>query len=1012
MITVSSMKMSLSPAPLLSLVGLLALAGQLEAQTAESSAGFPNPADTQALLIPLPSPQESVSKIKLPPGFKVTLYAGEPDVRNPIAMAFDRQGRLWIAENYTYTGSGNYFDTALKDRILIFEDADNDGRFDKRTVFWDGAERLTAIEVGFGGVYALCAPNLVFIPFEEGSDKPGKPVVLLDGWNASGIAHNVVNGLRWGPDGWLYGRHGILAHSLVGQPGATDAERVRLNCGIWRFHPVRKKFEVVAHGTTNPWGLDFDQYGQGFFINTVIGHLWHLIPGAHYRRMYGEDLNPHVYELIDQHADHFHWDATKLWTDSREAKGVHSDFGGGHAHSGLMIYLEDNWPADYRGSLFTVNLHGRRLNRDRLVSSGSGYIGRHEPDFMAFNEPWFRAIELGSGPDGGVFVIDWTDIGECHESDGVHRGSGRIYKVTYGDPPKPEYPDFSKPIRSSNGEAGDRLEEWAHRQNRLRLQELAAQGQDMSRTIAELERQFRGAGAALPRVRALWKLHSAGGLTEKKLASLLSHPDEPLRIWAIRFLLESASSPEALASTLAQHVRREQSAAVRLQYASALQSLPPGSRYEVAASLVSRPEDAKDHNLPLMIWYGIEPMSISAVAPFRELAQISRIPLITRLVTRRLGEEIRSQPGLIAPLIRYATESQSESFAREFLSGLSEALRGVRKLPKPAGWGQFLEWVRSKPSKELSDKARELSLVFGDGRALDELKAVASAGTADLPSRRAAIDALIETRDESLVPFLRGLAAHRDVSPYAVRGLISLGAIQFADLILNQYRTFRPPDKPPVISEMVSRPAFADLLLESMKTGKIPRTDLTAFQARQIKSHDNPNLNEKLAETWGLIQSTSEEHKKQIARLKLNLTDESLRKADSKNGHALFTKLCATCHKLHGAGADIGPDLTGAGRDNLDYLLENMIDPSAVVGVDFRISSLKLKDGRILNGVVTSTTASQINLQTATEKLRLERADLLEIQTSSLSLMPEGLVDPLTDQEIRDLIGFLMVRPK
>jgi putative membrane-bound dehydrogenase-like protein len=237
---------------------------------------------------------------------------------------------------------------------------------------------------------------MIFIPDRNGDDVPdAEPEVLLDGWAIDRIQHNIVNGLLWGPDGWLYGRHGILANSAVGKPGTPDSERTKLNCSIWRYHPTRRIFEVVAHGTTNPWGMDFDEHGEGFFINTVIGHLWHLIPGAHYKRMYGQDFNPRVYDFIDQHADHYHWDTGLKWTQSRDGKGLNDTLGGGHAHSGLMIYLGDNWPAKYRNSVFTVNLHGYRLNNDLLQREGSGY-SRTTGEGIAASSKQMAALPRGS----------------------------------------------------------------------------------------------------------------------------------------------------------------------------------------------------------------------------------------------------------------------------------------------------------------------------------------------------------------------------------------------------------------------------------------------------------------------------------------------------------------------------------------------------------------------------------------------------------------------------------------
>ena len=404
--------------------------------TASAAADDSNKKDKQTAeaLQPAPLPlNEAARKMQLPVGFRATLFAGEPDVRQPIGFAIDDRGRLWVAECYAYPAwkaTGN-------DRILIFEDTDGDGRFDSRKVFWDQGNYLTGLQLGFGGVWVCCSPHLLFIPDRDGDDVPdADPEVLLDGWSTKGV-HNVLNGLTWGPDGWLYGCNGITAPSKVGAPGTPEDQRLDIACGIWRIHPTRRDFEVVVHGTTNPWGLDFDDYGQGFFTNCVIGHLWHLVPGGHYKRMFGNDYDPHVYGLLDACSDHLHWGGGK-WTDSRGGKGVHSLAGGGHAHSGAMVYLGDNWPASYRNTVFLCNIHGNRVNHDTLARNGSGYVGRHGKDFLMANDEWFRGLELKYGPDGAVYLIDWSDTGECHERDahGAHHDSGRIYKVTYKQPQK------------------------------------------------------------------------------------------------------------------------------------------------------------------------------------------------------------------------------------------------------------------------------------------------------------------------------------------------------------------------------------------------------------------------------------------------------------------------------------------------------------------------------------------------------------------------------------------------
>ena len=444
----------------------------------------------------------------LPDGFKATLFAGEPDVVQPIAMCFDARGRLWVAECMSYP-------TWLKDpkegkdRILIFEDTDGDGTFDKRTVFADKLANVSALQVGFGGVFVGATPYLLFIPDKNGDDIPdGPPEIVLDGFDIK-TGHNAMSSLTWGPDGWLYGTHGIQAVLHLGKPGTPADKRAVMDCGVWRYHPVRKEVEAFAHGTTNPWGLDFDEYGQMFITNCVIGHLWHVVPGAHFERMYGQDLNSNVYGLMKMCADHLHWGGGK-WTTSRGNKDgpapEHSEAGGGHAHVGCMVYLGDNFPDRYRGGVFMCNLHGNRINNDILERKGSSYVARHGKDFLFANDPWFRGIALCYGPDGGVYVSDWCDTGECHNYKVVDRTNGRIYKITYGKAKNPAETvvhrgiqrdlarklgknwDLSKLPDSELVKMQEHKNEWFVRTARRILQERAAEGKlDRRRLREELE---------------------------------------------------------------------------------------------------------------------------------------------------------------------------------------------------------------------------------------------------------------------------------------------------------------------------------------------------------------------------------------------------------------------------------------------------------------------------------------------------------------------------------------------
>ena len=594
---------------------------------------------------PLP-PEEAAQRMSLPEGFRATVFAAEPDIVQPIAVTTDDRGRLWVVECVSYP---NWIPAGKdgkegSDRILIFEDRDGDGRFDSRKVFYDKGANFAGMELGFGGVWVCATPYLLFIPDRDGDDVPDRgPEVILDGWDLS-AKHNVFNGLAWGPDGWLYGMNGILSNSNVGKPGTPDDQRVPLNCGVWRFHPTRRVFETVANGTTNPWGLDFDDFGQMFITNCVIQHLFHVIPGAHFKRMFGQDFNPNLYGLIESCADHIHW-AGGPWQSSREGKGKHGEAGGGHAHAGAMVYLGDNWPDRYRNSVFTCNIHGNRVNRDTLKHEGSGYVAQHASDFLMANDTWFRGLNLIYGPDGGVFVTDWSDTGECHDYDHSDRTNGRIYKITYGNASAAQNgrKDGSQSLdlnRLSDAELVKlqlHKNDWYVRHARRILWERAAAGKLVGTTVPALLKLLREAPDVTRRLRALWTLHGTRSLDDKVISELLDSREEYIRGWAIQLQLEDRELSDSMLSKLVEMSLRDPSPVVRLYLASGLQRLPAEKRWPIAEGLVTHAEDAQDSNLPLMIWYGIEPLMPADKERALSLIVKTKIPLVREYIARRLA---------------------------------------------------------------------------------------------------------------------------------------------------------------------------------------------------------------------------------------------------------------------------------------------------------------------------------------------------------------------------------------
>lgn len=986
-----------------------------------TAAEFPTPYDSQKVdgKTPLITPQEALAKFQLPPGFQATLFAAEPQVRNPIAMTFDARGRLWVAENYTYAEAKKNFDTKLSDRIVVFHDDDGDGKSEKQVVFTDTLKRLTSVELGLGGVYALCPPHLLFIPDANRDDVPdGEPQVLLDGFDFGPVRHNIANGLKWGPDGWLYGRHGIQATSKVGTPGTPDAERVKFNCAIWRFHPVTKVFEVVADGTTNSWGMDWDQHGEGFFINTVIGHLWHLIPGAHYRRMYGDDLDSKIYAPIEQHADHVHWATGEKWNDTKTDKitGSTSAAGGGHAHSGLMIYQGGNWPTEYANKLFTINFHGTRLNQELLERRGSGYVGKHAPDLLQTSDKWFRGVELISGPDGGVYVADWSDIGECHDHDGVHRGSGRIFRFVHGTPATTITPTPSGVDQVLDGLAHPNA--WFVRRTLQSLRDRAVAGEDLAALIAPLRAQV-SAGPTITRLRALWALNACGALDHSRLSALVADQDAHVRIWAIRLLTDAmplyrpghrvVEVPAAIGAVLTRQAAGETDPAVRLALASTLQRLPPGMRAGIAQALLAHGGDATDHNLPLMYWYGVKDLATSHPDVLVALASGGNIPLVRRYTARRLAEITPPSPALDDLLV--AATGKDMAFRTDVLTGLAEAFKGVRKAAKPGAWDAFTESLQTNTDGNVTKQVRELSTLFGDGRALEESRRVAMDTKAELNQRRAALQTMIDNKPDDLRAVCEKLLDDRDINGLAARGLGMFDDAAIGETLAKRYRRgFRTDAQTEVMAVLVSRPSFAKALLANVGDGaeQIPRSDITPFHARQIRGFKDKDLNKQLTNVWGVVRDSSEDKVKLIAALKHKLTPEVLAKADLSQGRMTYTTLCSACHLLYGQGGKIGPDLTGAGRHDLSYVLDNVVDPNAVVAADFRLAILTLKDGRVLSGLVPEKSERTLTLQTMTERLTIDQSDITDTQLLNQSLMPEGLIQTLNDTQVRDLVAYLM----
>ena len=949
---------------------------------------------------------DAAAHMNVPEGFHVQLAAGEPQVHQPVAMAFDHKGRLWVAEAYTYPkrapeGQG-------LDKIIILEDTDHDGVFDSRKQFIEGLNLVSGLEVGFGGVWVGAAPYLMFIPDANGDDTPdSQPEILLDGFGYQDT-HETLNAFNWGPDGWLYGCHGVFTHSKVGKPGTPDADRIPMNAAVWRYHPIKHTFEVFAWGTSNPWGVDFNDHGQAFITACVIPHLYHVIQGAHYQRQAGEHFNRFVFNDIKTIADHLHYAGNigdhAWWGHEPGIQDDTSDAGGGHAHCGAMIYLGDNWPDRYRNQIFFNNVHGNRVNMDRLVRDASGYIGKHGDDLLLANDRWFRGINLRTAPDGSVYLIDWYDRNACHRMNPEiwDRTNGRVYNIAYGVPNRTSV-DLSKLSDSELTKLAWHKNDWFVRTSRRILQERAANNKlDLASVSDELDKLLQSDDETRV-LRALWLGHAINAWDTPKLQSFLNHPSVFVKSWAIQLLCETGKIDDStLSKFIALANDKSIDPVVRLYLASALSRLKNDSVWGIAQALSMHPQDANDRNIPLVTWYGLEPLVAQNPSRAIELAKSSQIPLLTEYIIRRCAADEKGLESLMAQVRTWTPEQQ-----RSALEQISRSMEGRVNVPQPSSWKDAYETFAKSESEEVRELALRLAVAFGDQRAFPQLRELLANPKRPSAERLRALDILVKGRDKELAPTLYQVLDNEELQSPAIRALASVADNQTPERLLGIYSKLTKPAREDAIAALASRAPFAQKLLDAIEADKIARSDVHAFHVRQMVNLGDAPLLERINKSWGKVGTSNEEQKAAIEKYKGLLTKAFLAKADTSHGRTLFNKHCLACHQLFGAGEKVGPDLTGSNRADLNYILENLVAPNAVVGKDYQMTLLQLDDGRVLSGLITKETDSAVTLKTINDLVVVPKDEIDQRKLSELSLMPNGLLDPMPPEEIRDLVAYL-----
>ena len=994
------------------------------------------------------SPADALKSMQLPGGFKAELIAAEPDLVQPIAFTFDERGRIWVVEGNSYpkpreVGAG-------QDRIKILEDKDGDGTFETKKIFCEGLNLVSGIELGFGGVWVGAAPYLMFIPDKDHDDKPDsadvpnpvpglnfKAQMLLDGWGSQDT-HETLNSFIWGPDGWLYGCHGVFTHSKVGKPGTPDDQRKPINAGIWRYHPVRHEFEIFAEGTSNPWGLDYDQHGEFFVTACVIPHLYHIVPGGRYQRQAGQHFNAHTYDDIKTIADHAHYAGSlrpDINFDKTTGAGLANNdtnaLGGGHAHCGLAIYQSSLFPPTYRNQLIFGNLHGHRLVTNYTDPHASTYIGKHGSDFLRSNDMHFIPVTQKVGPDGALYVSDWSDQQICHRGSNAvenwDRSNGRIYRISY-DGWKPWKGDLSAQGDSELTElALQTKNEWESRMARRVLAE-RLQSDTPSSTAVDVTAttRFAKSTSTSERLHAMWLFHTAAKRDDTRSLGGASEPQDEVAAWQVRLIIERElgiakpnwSDTAGFLTKLLQ-AKNPSSPIVRRELTSALQRIPQDQRKDLATALLKHGEDKDDPMIPLLIWYGIEPVVAADPAVGMQLAKVSKIEKVTGFIYRRMSSDDAGRAAMLAELAKEPAAAKREPV----LAMIVAAARGSGKLTMPKDWPEIsMKLLVIRPSGRADEDERakaqttntitELSALFGDAESLQAFRSQLSSATLDTPAREKALAVLLQAQDTTTAKLLQQIVATKD-APSSLRrqAIQSLASLKDADtpkILSASLSSLSPVELPDAINTLASTREGSKALLKAVEAKAVPATALSPFLVRQLTAFDDAEINALIKSAWGDVNAPKADMAVRVKKYRDLLTPAALAKGDAAKGKMLFTATCGQCHKLFGEGQKVGPDITGSNRADLNYLLENVLDPNAVIGKAYQLNLFTMKDGRVMGGVIKdeSPTIVKIAMMGGIE-FTLPVADIAKREVSKLSTMPEGLFDALQPEMVVDLVKYL-----
>jgi putative membrane-bound dehydrogenase-like protein len=968
---------------------------------------------------PPTAPADAAALFKLRPGLAVDLMAAEPEVKQPLYMNWDSRGRLWVVQYLQYQFPAGLkvvsYDQHLRakfdktplpppqgkpgaDKITMFADEDGDGVFDGHTDVITGLNIASAALPGAGAIWVLNPPYLLRYPDADYDGKPDAlPEVVANGFGIEDT-HSVANSLQWGVDGWLYGAQGSTCTANVSS-AASKSVRFEGQC-IWRYHPVSKKFEVYAEGGGNTFSLDIDAKGRVFSGTNGGGTRgMHYEQGSYGIKSWGKHgplTNAYAYG----------------WFEHMKHEGDAKRF-----PQAFVVYEGGLLGDGYEDHIIAPNSLANLVYVSTRLADGSSFRTHDEADLLSTSDRWFRPVDAKFGPDGALYLADWYDTRLSHVRpvDDWHKESGRLYRVRpAGAPPR------LAPFDLHTAQEGDLLGHLSNRNRWFRRQAALEIGwRRLSSLTASLLEKVRSQDDPYA-LDALFALDLLDGVDASLAAEILLHKDPYLRRWAVKIIGEKGGAWKTCAAPLGELARTETHLEVRAQILASAKRLPAVTALPMLRTLIVEVPTGEAH-LPLLAWWALEAKYGAEVGLVLEFLEgnpdMVAAPAFTSSMVKRLGQRIASgggEPDFVVCERLLSVFARAGS-AENFLAGVAAAFEGGEFPRLPERLAKALQ----QHMESQGGGALVAALLAGSPGSVPSALKRLGENSASATERSAIAKALAEGGHEAAVPVFLSLLAN-GATPVGVKRALLTNAARFSSetipaAIITGYEAKISGDKSireEALRLLAGRREWALALMEAVDAWRVPTKHFTPELINLMKQHREPVLDDAILRHWKEVSSQGSLEAKATEANRLRIV---LRAGvgDAVKGAAHFQTRCAACHKLFETGGIVGPELTGYERSNVDFWVNNIVYPSLEIREGFANYTARLRSGRVFTGMLESQGLNGVVLgDMAGQKTAIRQTELLSLEASPVSIMPEGLLTGLADVELRDLFAFLMAAVK